>query len=358
MAESRLIVLHGMGIHSAESVKESVIKAANTALKRYPGHKNTRFEQEVDVIGVGYDDLFEKERNRLSTNNQHLSDLLSGNNRIGPDFIRKIVALENRIGDNDFFATHAFDVILYLTLKGEEVRLRVIEKIAGAWSRRRNEDMHVLAHSLGTAVLHDTLHKAYTGGIKDTRNGKNYKLSCVNHKFDSLWMVANVSNLTARLSPFGVRFDPYKSVVKASDGSDGCTELFYNLRHKLDPFTLFYPFLPEPADGWVTPAVYAEMYSYIENERIGSTINPHDLTAYLLDPNVSYRFLKRVMPQGLFNPSAADAEKADAKFKDVLGTARRIGEHMSNIRTVDDIEDFVLMVKEFEEYIAMLKNGL
>lgn len=358
MAKSKLIVVHGMGVHSASSIKKTVVDAANEALHRYPGYNSEKFENHVDVIGVGFDDIFEKERKRLKQNNESLSDYLKGNSTAVPKFIQSIVSLENEIGKEAFFATHAFDVLLYLTLKGPEVRLRILEKIAKEFDRRRDESIHVMAHSLGTAVLHDTLHKAYKGGITDSKAGYSYKLDCVDHKFDSLWMVANVSNLTATLSPFGVKFDPYDSLVRPSRGNDGCAKYLYNLRHALDPFTKFYPFKPKKDDGWVPKPVFDEYYRYIRNTRIGHTLNPHSLAGYLLDPNVSYRFLARVMPFGTFMPTGADADKADAKFKDVVGEAKRIAEHVSNIRAVDDVTDFVMMVKDYEEYIEQLKLSL
>lgn len=352
MSKPKLLVLHGMGSHSAEQVKQTVIDAANSALHRYKRFNNIKFEDEVSVVGIGYDDIFEQERKRLVSNNQSVSDYLKTNNEIDKDFIQKIVDLETAIGKDSFLTTHALDVIFYLTLKGEEVRLRVIREIADAWKNRRNEDMHILAHSLGTSVLHDTLYKAYTGGID------GHRLDVINHKFNSLWMMANVSNLTYKLSPFGINFNPFESIVRPSSVDDGCVEEFYNYWHALDPFTLFNRFEPKNDESWISSPVYDELYNSKEIETIGSTLNPHDLTEYIVNPYVSYRFLKRVMPADVFDPSFDEVQKADAQYKHLEGEAKKIRDHVKKIKSIGDIKELVIVTKDFKEYIDKLKESV
>lgn len=352
MPKPKLLVLHGMGAHSAEQIKQTVIDAANTALHRYKRFKDVKFENEVSVTGIGYDDIFEQERKRLVKNNLSISDYLKTNKKIAKGFITKIVELESEIGEDNFLTTHALDVIFYLTLKGEEVRLRVIKEIADAWVNRRNEDMHILGHSLGTAVLHDTMHKAYTGGID------GHKLDCVTHKFNSLWMMANVSNLTYSLSPFGIKFDPFNSKVRPSYVEDGSVEEFYNFWHKLDPFTLFHRFAPENDGSWLPMGVYDELYKYKEIDTIGSTLNPHDLTEYISNPYVSYRFLKRIMPADVFDPTFDEVNRADKQYKHLESEAKKIATHVKKIKSIKDIKEFVNAVKGFEEYIDKLKGTM
>ena len=352
MPKPKLLVLHGMGAHSAEQIKQTVIDAANSALHRYKRFESVQFENEVSVVGIGYDDIFDQERKRLVKNNQTVSDYLKTNKKIDKGFLSKIVKLESDIGADSFLNTHALDVIFYLTLKGEEVRLRVVKEIADAWANRRNEDMHIMGHSLGTAVLHDTMYKAYTGGID------GHKLNCVTHKFNSLWMIANVSNLTYELSPFGIKFDPFKSKVRPSFADDGCVEEFYNFWHTLDPFTLFHRFAPKNDGSWLPESIYDELYKPKEISTIGGSLNPHDLTEFISNPYVSYRFLKRIMPADVFDPTLEEVNKADAKHKNLDSEYKKIAKHIKGIKKIDDIEAFVIAVKEFEEYVEKLKGSL
>ena len=354
MADSKLVVVHGMGVHSAEATKVLVTDAANKALNRYPEYQSVKFEDYVDVIGIGYDDIFEAERKRLESANMGVSQYLKSHGGISSSFVTKIVELEESIGEDNFYTTHALDVILYLTLQGEPVRLKVVKELSDVMDDDGTFDIHVLAHSLGTAVVHDTLHKAYEGGIQF--EGKNYTLDRINNKLDSLWMIANVSNLTASLTPFSIEFDPFKTRVKPSRSDNGCTRYFYNVHHKLDPFTLFYRFDPKMSDGWVGPETYDRYYRKIETEAISESLNPHDLFAYLIDPEVCYPFLKRVMPEGLFDPSPDDIQSANAGFRNLVGVVNDIRDHVGQIDSIKDIKDLLEMVKNFEAYIEELQD--
>ena len=353
MSRSKLIVLHGMGFHSAEATKQTVIDAANRVLRRYTRFKEVRFEDYVHVIGIGYDDIFEDERKRLVENNTKVSDFLK-TGKIAPDFVKKLVELEARIGEDKFFTTHALDVIFYQTLLGEQVRLRVVREIADVWKEWRHQDMHIMAHSLGTAVLHDTLHKAYTSGIG------GIKFSPVTHKFDSLWMLANVSNLTFSITPLKIKFNPYKSVVRPSYTDDGCTEEFYNYWHVLDPFTLFHKFAPANDGSWVPEVIYDSLYKSKPDglKYIGSTLNPHDLSEYISNPYVSYRFMSRMLPRDVFDPTEAEIKQADAKYKNLEGDAKKIAEYVKKIKSIDDIAQLVEAIKGFEDYLDQLKTSV
>ena len=350
MTDSILMVLHGMGEHSKASVEKEVKDAANKALHRYKKYEGLDYGSLVEVVGIGYDHIFEAERKRLDQQNTSVSQFLKASQNVSTGFISKIAELEDEIGEDNFFTTHALDVIFYLTLLGELVRLEVVDEISKVWEKKGDARVHILGHSLGTAVLHDTLQKAYTGGIAD-EDGKSWSLDLVNQKFDSLWMVANVSNLICSLTPFDISFDPFKSIVKPGDGNNGCTSYFYNIYHELDPFTLFYRFAPKLSQAWIEPRIYRDYYREISTEAISSTKNPHDLGAYIADPEVSYPFLRRTLPQGAFSPGLEEIQEAHLKFKNLKGEYKKIEDHVKSIDTIKDIRDLVRMMDEFEKYI-------
>ncbi len=356
MADSVLVVTHGMGVHTETSTKETVVKAANIALQRYPTYKNERFENYVDVKAIGYDDIFESERERIAQSNKPVSEYFRSAANLPSLFIETIVGLEEDIGEDNFYTTHALDVLLYASLHGERVRLCTLEKLCSFMANKGDATFHLMGHSLGTAVMHDTLYKAYTGGITDEKTGKNYNLDPITHKLDSLWMIANVSRLLYALNPIRTTSDPKDTVVKPGTGPESCTLHMYNVQHILDPFTKFYRFDPQADEGWLHPDDYDDYYHYLVTRKIGESINPHDLGGYLIDPVVSYKFLKRVMPAGIFNPSREEAMEAHRNVRNIVGELQKITAYVDDISSIQDFKTFLKMVKEYEEYIETLKT--
>lgn len=358
MADSILVVTHGMGVHTEASTKETVVKAANIALQRYPTYRSAKFENFVEVKAIGYDDIFEAERIRITQSNKPVSEYFRSAANLPSLFIENIVGLEQDIGEDNFYTTHALDVLLYAALHGERVRLRTLEKLCGFMESKGDAAFHVMGHSLGTAVMHDTLHKAYTGGITDEKANKNYKLDTITHKLDSLWMVANVSRLLYALNPIRTTNDPKDTVVKPGTGPECCAFHMYNVRHILDPFTKYFSFSPHPGEGWLHPDDYDDFYHYLVTRKIGESVNPHDLAGYLMDPLVSYPFLKRVMPPGTFNPTKEEVIEAHKNVRNLVSELQKITNYVENISPIQDFRTFLKMVKEFEEYIETQKGDI
>lgn len=356
MIDSILMVTHGMGEHSAEKTKKTVLDAANIALQRYPTYKNHKFDDYVDIRAIDYDDIFEEERQRLVNANKPVSEYFKAASNLPSLFIENIVNLEAEIGEDNFYTTHALDVLLYASLHCEIVRLRVLGKLSEAMSNKGNASFHVLAHSLGTAVIHDTLHKAFSDGFTND-GGETIKLDPVNNKLDSLWMVANVSRLMYALNPIRTTHDPMNTLVKPDISIEGCTRYFYNIHHELDPFTKFYRFDPQPNSDWLHPDDYEDFYRNYVTRNIGENPNPHDLTGYLIDPIVSFPFLKRVMPAGTFNPPRDEVIEAHSKVRNVLSELQKITKYVGEISSIHDFCSFLKMVKEYQAYIDSLKNG-
>ncbi|AJQ95541.1 hypothetical protein [Gynuella sunshinyii] len=355
MADSILAVAHGMGQHTTESLRTLVENAANTALQRYSTFQNCKFENYVDIKPIVYDDIFEQERQRIVQSNKPVSEYFKSAANLPSLFIENIVELEADIGKDNFYTTQALDVLLYASLHGESVRLRVLSELCTHMAAKGNASFHVVGHSLGTNAIIDTLHKAYTGGITDN-NGHHFKLDTITHKLDSLWMIANVSRLMYLLNPIRTSPDPKDTVVKPGTGGDSCTLHYYNIHHVLDPFTRFFHFNPQADEAWVHPDDYESYYHNIITRNIGESLDPHDLTGYLTDPLVSYRFLKRVMPAGSFNPSRDEVIKAHASVRNLVDESQKITAFINSIGSVSDFKTFLKMVKKYQEYINTLNH--
>ncbi|MDD1782440.1 hypothetical protein LRP49_14810 [Enterovibrio sp. ZSDZ35] len=356
MGKSILVVTHGMGEHTAEATKKKVIKAANIALSRYPSSKDTKFEDHVEIVSIGYDDIFEAERKRIKAANEPISAYFKTHSNLPASFIQQIVSLESRIDKDTFFTTHILDVLLYAGLHGPRVRLRLAEKFAEAMSTRTSDQaVHVMAHSLGTAAMHDMLAKLYDKGIED-ENGKRHAYTPGELRIDSLWMISNVSQLlySVNRNVLGTSLNPLLSKVKPATDDSGCAEYFFNVFHEFDPFTLFGRFDPKFDEEWVSARVFQRNYVRIETERFTYSANPHDLVGYLTNPNVAIEFLDRVMPTGTFNVSDAEVDEAHRDVQDVHSGVKAIKDYVSAIDSFDDLKGLVSMIKAYGEFIEGL----
>lgn len=344
MSKHALILLHGMGVHTAESFKQQIINGANTALKRYPSYQSIKFEDEVDLKPISYDHIFEERRKALADSGLGVKDLIQEMGGVDlPRVVEAIAGIDAELGGDKFAHTHLLDVVLYLTLVGEKVRLYVEQEIVGILREYPGSNVSFLAHSLGTAVLHDSLQKLYTtGGSGGTQ------INTGQFNFSSIWMFANVSQLITTFS--GLAY-PTNSLVKPGPG--GCTNTFFNVFNTFDPFTLkpFKRFDP-PNDGkWIDKTTYQYSYRSIETSKV-SRGNTHSIEGYLEDPGVCHLFLNHFLKDG-FTPDALEKKAGDDAFKHIEDEANKIKDF---IATLDDKGDLVALLKMITEFYQYLKS--
>jgi hypothetical protein len=220
--------------------------------------------------------------------------------------VEQINSIEASLGQDKFFTTHWLDVILYyLTLLCEPIRLKVAEAVAESVAKAGGANVHILAHSLGTAVVHDTLAKSYGPDNLVATSGKVLNLSPVEHRLGGVHMVANVSRALQTFIKVG------SSIVRP--GPLGCTSAFVEYRHKLDPITRIRPFDPTDNDGWVPHDVFRAAYSLIEPSSV-TAANVHGLDHYLITPMVHlpmFRLLFGFRPRKKEQQAGEDAYSED-----------------------------------------------
>jgi hypothetical protein len=152
------------------------------------------------------------------------------------------------VGANDagFLWTHIADVVIYryfLQRQGQIrdlVQSKIVTEVESGLAADSSAEFSLMAHSLGTAVAHDSLARL---GSSENLGGHVNVLSARNFHFASIHMLANVSRLLQ------TDFKTYESVVRPGerDGATSyCLRMFCH-RHELDPFVKPKPF--EPA-GW------------------------------------------------------------------------------------------------------------
>lgn len=306
-----LIVIHGMGTHSEESIKKEVTDSLDYALNLYdkPGTKQHWKGQSisnlVDIVPFSYDNHFNNWRKQIADASSPMADRINAL-KAGGILVKAVSELtkwEKDLNADNFFETHWLDVLFYLyTTLAEPIRLDLATKIVDAIEAKPPSKIHILAHSLGTSVLHDTLASLYSpvGVVGDDKN-----LSPSANKLGSIHMVANVSKLLQ--SFIGVD----ASIVNPCGG---CTRTYYQYRHILDPFTLPSPFEPVMGDVWscdfeTTPGKYLEI-----KPKLLTDMNTHSIAHYLENPVCHVPLLKKLGFK--FWPSQEQVKKAYKLHKD------------------------------------------
>lgn len=276
-----VLVIHGIGTHKPGETKKVIANGLNQAAKNF-GLENFDINDKVEFFQFNYSDFLDeirlKDAKKAGELVDHLS-LLKGHG-LGEDAASKLVAFFAEADEDKFFNTHWLDVIYYgLMFWGEKIRVDLAKKLNDLMIEREqgNRKLHIVAHSLGTAVLHDTLAKLFR---KDTDiTSKVPQLDVDRFKIDSIWTVANVSRLVNLLNDIA---DPNTSIVQSD--SDGCTRLLYNIKNEFDPFTWF--------KEYKRPINHGGRHIKVKTIR---EIDTHDLKEYMEAPNVAEAFLENVL---------------------------------------------------------------
>jgi len=331
MAKPKLVLVHGMGQHTANSFKNDFNEACKMAFNLYPSFSGKSAKDYVDLVSVEYNDIFDEYREKMAERSKPVLERLRAIPNMSGDLTSiasEITKIEANIDDDDFFKTHWLDVIFYrFTPLGEYVRIRVGKEIArtigslngGAYR------VHVLGHSLGCAVLHDSLAKLYDDNYT---LGDEENLSTRMHKLGSLHMVANTSRVLESFVPVN------KSVVKPGPG--GCTAKYYEYRHSLDPITWPKPFNPTDNGGWISnDSWFFKRYQLIRPTSITSEHgNTHSIGHYIFDPKVHLKIFKKIF--GLA-PTKKQISEGHENFIDqtLARVANDLEESLGRLRTID-----------------------
>lgn len=300
MTKQALIVVHGMGDHTEESVKKTVEESFTKAFGLYSSLAGVQVSQKFDIVAVSYNKYFEDFRQQAAEEADNMLDTLastSGSMPITVELAKMVGELDKAIGEDKFFATHWLDVLLYrFSLLSEPIRLDVAEVLADEIIARGSANVHVLGHSLGTAVVHDTLAKAY-GAEPLIKDGRSLKLLNTRDRLAGVHMAANVSRVLQSFRKVGA------SEVRPGTG---CCGSFFEYRHKLDPFTKVKPFDPTDNQEWVPHDVFRKTYHLIEPSTV-TAANVHGLDHYLAHPDVHLLLFRQLFG---FRPRKTEREAA------------------------------------------------
>lgn len=360
-----VLLVHGMGSYTTPkpaqgklgSFGKEFTSAANKALNRYPQHSDDKITDHVKIVEFHYDAFFNKIRKKMqetASMNARIGAIatLAGGNFV-EGLVGKLVALEERFGDDEFFYTHWLDVIFYSTFIGGKIRVDLALALARLIKEFGNKRIHIVAHSLGTAVVFDTLNLMYRP--EHDPNDVIPDMSVVNDQVESLWMVANISRLLNFVARLG---DPLSPDTTVKPGAGGCTKTLYNVRHKLDPFTWPGRFDPENDGEWISTKAYKLRYGRIVNDLVINA-NTHSFTQYIEDPNVAVSLFKR-----LFKFKATDNQRRAAEEKhasqSIQGAFILLKEEFADLEITDtgSINEFLTAAKNLRNAIDSIAKNL
>ncbi len=293
-----LLLVHGMGKHEAnwgDSVKAKLDQVA----QRYKPFKAGKpaFTQRVKVVPLRYDQIFGDLVDKWQFDAQALDSFLKespvGTNGSPTGFSRVLSWLRKPLPPEElnFFWTTAIDPLLYRgsALVRDQVRAFMADaiiKACNAMPADERVEVSIVAHSLGTAIVHDTLHFLGNQLLKD-KDGNVLEAAHVSRDgFAWLFMLADV----CMLGPRWVRdIDYFESLVRPiSSGlaSTSYCQFFVNTWHRWDPFVLGGPF---------RPSTWGEDYIPIGPLDHVQSLNVHAFSHYLDHPDVHSTIINAVL---------------------------------------------------------------
>ena len=363
--KSAILLVHGMGNNTPPqdgkpgSFGKEFIAATTASLQQFKKHAGESLSNYVDIHEFNYNVWFDQMRTTMANNAKYMTERLAAVSGIYGasvplDLASKLNGFEAKFGDDSFFYTHCLDVIFYGTMLGAKVRVDAAAKIAELVENYGGANVHVIAHSLGTAVVHDTLHLLYRP--EHDPDDKIADLDIVTHQLGSVWMFANVSRLVNSVSRLS---NPLGTVVRPGVG--GCTASFFNVRHALDPFTWLAQFNPPNNGSWISESAYTMSYRSIVTDLIIEA-NTHSFPQYLSDPHTVERLIPFILGTKFQGTLAEFAKLTSAcSAKSLNGAYAALDDALKGaLQTPDSISgwmDFLNTAKKFEEAVKHIKEN-
>lgn len=338
-----LFLVHGIGSHPP-GWSEGVQAKLDEAASQYAAFRGgaARFTQRVRITEIRYDGIFEEVVDQWETQAGELGKWAKKQGRALPKVVAWLNTTLPHEEAKNFFWSTAVDALLYrgFPLVRDRVRSAVMAQVVSALTKNMvggAVEASVLAHSLGTAVMHDTLHKLGQAPFEG-----NESFTAKRFQFEHLFMLADV----CVLGPAALRdVDALKSIVRPTfpggAGKSYC-QFFVNTWHEWDPFILC---------GRFKPTTFGDNYFEVGPLGHFKRANVHGFTHYLDHPAVhipiingtlGFRAITRKEEQdALANYPLIGSPECSAELQTLKDKAKEF-EHVG-----DDLEDIVTKAAEF-----------
>ena len=347
MAKDVLILIHGVGEHKEGWSKEP-IETLVEASKTYDAFTNRPLKKQCEFVEIRYDDIFDKILKQWETLSNRLKEAkIPGAPAPTKKISDGILELtEAKSGEKHFYARSGLDTLLYS--KFAIVKRIVILKVATQLLKTRmkfGESVRysIVAHSLGTRVIHDTLDTIsqrrwlseetikWVNSVEGKVVLSPDKIAFLRERYgedalhsrlmqwDALFMLANVVKAVP-----GQSFSSTKTLVKPPREKDSALGYYANVYNKFDPIAQYRPFRLKK----IWPGSVGEIAGAvdIELEHVHAT-NVHGFSHYLLHPAV-HTLVFRSVAARVF--TFAELKKAKTKIgnfakfgKDVRAKAKK-----------------------------------
>jgi hypothetical protein len=178
--------------------------------------------EETQFVEILYDDLFQQFAARML---QQSEQLITGLRSAGLGRLATLFTTDAQ--EANFVRDNIFDVLIYRAMREHRLMTRkhVALQIANVLRAHIGEDVEysIIAHSLGTAVMHDALQEMAT------ESGSPFQFGLFS--FANLVMIANTSAVLRN------DFDPRESFIRpfVRPMDPGYVTRYWNISHKFDP---------------------------------------------------------------------------------------------------------------------------
>jgi len=275
MAKFTLFLIHGIGIHRDPGWADETIEMLARAWRNSISLDTTLYEH-IEIVPVTYDEVFE----------DYLDDFADLGKAVFSDALelssdeRGALAKtfdEKSITNRHFLWSYLVDVLLYkMAIVKEQVNALVAKQLYLHISERSTADeFGIVAHSLGTRVINDTLQNIYSGQVDQSNFYKQgYRL-----KF--LMQISDVTDLFSL--PLNSDKWPPKDVYPHDT-----YDYLRTVSNRFDPIARIIPTrLSHWPDGRKSELYMGRsVYQDILLEHVHET-NVHGLTHYMLHPEIT-----------------------------------------------------------------------
>lgn len=341
MGKHILFLIHGMG-GTQPGWSQEIQQLIRERYDEYPKLRRlVPFDDNFTFSEINYNGLFDERRSAWKHNAQAVLATLAHNGLDG-DAVNLLMGYAAETGRDAFLTTHVLDVILYRFIPqlAEQVRTSVERQILATLTTQPEHDTlewSIIAHSLGTAVAHDTLHAMYSG---------SGALPASITRPQVVAMLANVSRILATDS------DVYRSgVAPCIEAGKGVCGYFLNARHAWDPIPVPRQF--RPAADWPDAATAREqrfqdlLIDAIEQK------NVHDFAHYLKNPRVHIALFRALTWRDTIDQQSADQACARYDAGHPLAQFDALVDKLKQLRPGDEASwrEVIACFRQFQELI-------
>lgn len=275
MAKFTLFLVHGIGVHRDPSWADETIEMLAQAWDSTIDLDSTVYDH-IDIVPITYDEVFEDYLDDFADLGKAvLSDTLAlSSNERGA--LSKTLS-DSKITDKHFLWSYLVDVVLYkMDIVKAQVNALVAKQLYQRISQGSTSDEYgIIAHSLGTRVINDTLQTIQSG----TANESNFYQQGYRIKF--LMQISDVTDLFSL--PLNSDKHPPKDVYP-----HGTFDYLRTVTNRFDPIARMIPTkLNHWPDGRASDFYMGRsVYQDIMLEHVHET-NVHGLTHYMLHPEIT-----------------------------------------------------------------------